>query len=72
MDKENYENIIRLAKNPSDKLKVVLLLNELYPGENRAVPDPYYGTEKDFQEVYHLLDHATDVVLSKIKNGTIR
>ena len=72
MDEENYANIISLAQNPSDKLKVTLLLNELYPGENRAVPDPYYGTEKDFQEVYQLLDHATDVVLSKIKNGTIR
>lgn len=72
MDEENYANIIRLAQNPSDKLKVTLLLNELYPGENRAVPDPYYGTEKDFQEVYQLLDHATDVVLSKIQNGTIR
>ncbi len=72
MDEENYANIISLTQNPSDKLKVTLLLNELYPGENRAVPDPYYGTEKDFQEVYQLLDHATDVVLSKIKNGTIR
>ena len=67
MDEENYANIISLTQNPSDKLKVTLLLNELYPGENRAVPDPYYGTEKDFQEVYQLLDHATDVVLSKIK-----
>jgi len=72
MDEENYKNILRLANNPSDKMKVELILNELYPNENRGVPDPYYGTEEDFQEVYTLLDHATDVVISKIKNGTIR
>jgi protein-tyrosine phosphatase len=72
MDEENYKNILRLANNPSDKMKVELILNELFPNENRGVPDPYYGTAKDFQEVYTLLDHATEVVISKIKNGTIR
>jgi protein-tyrosine phosphatase len=72
MDEENYKNILRLAKTQSDTQKVELILNELYPNENRGVPDPYYGTEADFQEVYTLLDHATDVVISKIKNGTIR
>jgi len=72
MDKENLSNILRLARNTHDKEKVELILNELNPGENNGVPDPYYGTTLDFQEVYTLLDHATDVVISKIKNGTIR
>jgi protein-tyrosine phosphatase len=72
MDKENQSNILRLARNTVDKEKVELILNELNPGENNGVPDPYYGTNADFQEVYRLLDHATDVVISKIKNGTIR
>jgi protein-tyrosine phosphatase len=72
MDEENKENILRLARNENDIAKVELLLNELNPGENYGVPDPYYGTIADFQEVYTLLDHATDVVISKIKNGTIR
>lgn len=72
MDQENYRNIIKLAPNNADVSKVKLILNELFPDENKAVPDPFYGTQKDFQEVYDLLDHATDVVISKIKNGTIR
>ena len=72
MDKDNLMNILRLARNSRDKEKVELILNELNPGKDQAVPDPYYGSAKDFQEVYTLLDHATDVVLSKIKNGTIR
>lgn len=72
MDEDNKMNILRLARNENDIAKVELLLNELNPGENKAVPDPYYGTSADFQKVFTLLDHATDVVISKIKNGTIR
>ncbi len=72
MDQENKTNILRLARDENDIAKVELILNELNPGKNDGVPDPYYGTIADFQEVYTLLDHATDVVLSKIKNGTIR
>jgi len=72
MDQENYRNILKLAQTKKEESKVELILNELFPNENRPVPDPYYGTKKDFQDVYHLLDQATDVVISKIKNGTIR
>jgi protein-tyrosine phosphatase len=72
MDLSNYQNILKLASNDEDVAKVKLILNELFPDENQAVPDPYYGTQKDFQEVYDLLNHATDVVISKIKNGSIR
>jgi protein-tyrosine phosphatase len=72
MDEENQKNILRLARNTADKNKVELILNEMNPGKNQGVPDPYYGSQADFQEVYTLLDHATDVVIRKIKNGTIR
>lgn len=72
MDSENYKNILKLSKTEEEKNKVKLILNELYPAENRAVPDPYYGTLSDFQEVYDLLDKATDVVITKIQHGTIR
>jgi protein-tyrosine phosphatase len=34
------------------------LLDVLYPGEKREVPDPYYGTEKDFDDVFQLIDKA--------------
>lgn len=69
MDSSNYTNVIRLARNEQDKSKVALILNEVYPNENRAVPDPYYGAEKGFQEVYDLLDRATDRIIEKLING---
>lgn len=67
MDESNLNNVLKLAKTEREKEKVKLLLNELYPGQNLEVPDPYYGTMKDFEDVFHLLDKATDAVMHKIK-----
>jgi protein-tyrosine phosphatase len=43
--------------------KVSLLLNALYPGENRNVPDPWYGTEQDYHLVFEMLDKACDSII---------
>jgi len=67
MDASNYSNIILLARTDTDKNKVHLLLNELEPGRNLDVPDPYFGGEKGFIEVYNMLDAATDKIIEKIK-----
>lgn len=66
MDRSNYNNVIRLARNAADKDKVSLILNEIFPSENREVPDPYYGGQKGFEEVFRLLDEATEVILKKL------
>lgn len=70
MDSSNYSNILALARTTEDKSKVHLILNELYPNKNMAVPDPYYGGEQGFIDVYNLLNEATDKIIEKIKaNG---
>jgi protein-tyrosine phosphatase len=65
MDSSNYNNMIALARNERDKVKVKLILNEVSPGVNSAVPDPYYGGDEGFQNVFDLLDEATDVIIEK-------
>lgn len=60
------DDIRRIARDKFDETKVDLLLNELYPGENRDVPDPYYGTEPGYHDVYKLLDEVCDVIIKKI------
>ena len=65
MDSSNYNNMLALARNEDDKAKVKLILNEINPGANNAVPDPYYGGDEGFQHVFDLLDHATDVIIEK-------
>lgn len=67
MDKSNFINIIALAKNETDKQKVHLILNELYPGQDLEVPDPYYGGEQGFIDVFNMLDQATEQILNRIK-----
>jgi protein-tyrosine phosphatase len=66
MDSSNYSTICSLARNESDKQKVKLILNELDPGKNLAVPDPYYGGQQGFVDVYNLLDQASDKIIEKL------
>ena len=71
MDKNNKRDILSLAKTAEDKQKVHLLLSEISDQEEANVPDPYYGTSKDFEHVYDLVDKATNTIIQKIKNNTL-
>lgn len=71
MDKSNYNNVIHLAKNETQKAKVQIILNELYPNENVDVPDPYYGISNGFEMVYQMLDKACDSIAAKLKTKHI-
>lgn len=66
MDTENYNNIIKLAKDKEDEQKVKLILNEIEPNSNQPVPDPYYGGDEGFENVYQMLDLACDTILNKL------
>jgi len=72
MDESNLSNVNMLTASDIEQEKVKLILKELYPNESMRVPDPYYGSMKDFMDVYDLLDKVTDVIIEKIKNGEIR
>lgn len=63
MDKNNRDNVLRMARTDADRAKVGLYLNELHPGEDREVPDPYYGNDQDFRAVIELLDTTTTAFL---------
>ena len=63
MDQNNYKNVIQLAKTDQDKCKVKLLLDFTSKVHRKEVPDPYYGTQTDFEEVYELVDQATDAII---------
>ena len=71
MDKNNKRDILSLAKTNADKQKVHLLLSEISDQEEANVPDPYYGTSKDFEHVYDLVDKVTNTIIQKIKNNTL-
>ena len=52
------DDMKRIAKNKFNNQKVDLLLNELFPNQNLEVPDPWYGPEKGYREVFELIDKA--------------
>ncbi|TDI74427.1 MAG: low molecular weight phosphotyrosine protein phosphatase [Bacteroidetes bacterium] len=66
MDNSNYRDVIRMAKNDSEKQKVRLILDEIFPGENVDVPDPYYGGDHGFENVYQMLDQACEKIVSRL------
>ncbi len=66
MDRQNYENVISLASDKTQAQKVDFMLNELYPDENRAVPDPYYGGKDGFDRVYEMLEGSCQKVIEKM------
>lgn len=68
MDKSNRDNILRLARNESDENKVDLFLNLSHPTQDLSVPDPYFGGEQGFEDVYQMLNEACDAFLTNIGN----
>ena len=65
MDRNNYDDIRSICRSYWKEEKVDFLLNEIYPQENREVPDPWYGTEVNFHEVYAMLDLACSAVVNR-------
>jgi protein-tyrosine phosphatase len=45
--------------------KVKLFLNELHPGKNADVPDPWYGPQEGYLDVYNLIDEGTDAIMAR-------
>ena len=66
MDESNYHNILSLARNISDEQKVCMILNETNPNSNQNVPDPYYGGNQGFENVYQMLDEACEIIAKKL------
>ncbi|MCG7501485.1 low molecular weight phosphotyrosine protein phosphatase [Tenacibaculum sp. Mcav3-52] len=67
MDQNNYADIVALSENEEQHEKVKMILNELYPDGNRSVPDPYYGGDQGFENVYKMLDEACEIIASKLE-----
>ncbi|HLP93342.1 MAG TPA: low molecular weight protein-tyrosine-phosphatase [Saprospiraceae bacterium] len=65
MDTHNRRDVLRLAQTEEHRAKVMLMLDELYPGEDRSVPDPYYD-DNGFEEVFTMLDEACEAFVKRM------
>jgi protein-tyrosine phosphatase len=62
MDSSNYNDVISLCENATQKSKVQLIMNMVMPGCNVAVPDPYWG-DQGFRNVYLMLEEACEAIV---------
>ena len=75
-DFERFDKIYAMATDVLDQIKIIgkekynsgktdLFLNELYPGENLDLTDPWYGPESGYHEVFEIIDKACDKIIEK-------
>ncbi len=68
MDASNLQNIFRLERAMENSHKI-FLMRSLDPfGKDQDVPDPYYEEEKDFQEVFDILNRSVDSFVGSLLN----
>jgi protein-tyrosine phosphatase len=66
MDQSNYDSVIALATTKEQKSKVSLILNHISGSSLKEVPDPYFGGEVGFQQVFDLLDEACEEIVRQL------
>ncbi|MFM2360231.1 MAG: hypothetical protein RLY16_2224 [Bacteroidota bacterium] len=80
-DFDKFDHIYALAGDVVQELKyltganfqpakVSLLLDALHPGSNKDVPDPWYGGEDGYHEVYALIEAACNAIIQQYNNHT--
>ena len=72
MDKSNYQNILRLLKDKEHESKVMLMREFDTIGKGKDVPDPYYGGEKNFQEVFEILNRSSENFLNHVQQTILQ
>lgn len=69
MDLENYREVQRIAGDAWDAIKVSLLMDALYPGQQVEIPDPWYGGEEGYHEVYGMISAACEKIIASSSEG---
>ena len=66
MDNSNLRNIFRLENAAINSHKIFLMRSYDSLGKDMDVPDPYYGEEKDFQEVFDILNRSVESFIESL------
>jgi protein-tyrosine phosphatase len=77
-DFDNFDRIYAMAGDVVEEMrriggqrfkaaKVKLLMNELHPESDLDVPDPWYGPEAGYHEVFDMIDQACHAIIQQYK-----
>lgn len=65
MSVDVFDEIRQICGKKFDENKVDLFLNELYPGENRSVKDPWYGELDGYYDVYDEIEKGCKAIVDR-------
>ena len=70
MDESNRRDLIALATDDEVRAKIHLLRewDSESMGHDRAVPDPYYGGDREFAEMFDIIDRASQALVDDLEN----
>ncbi|RQO30437.1 protein-tyrosine-phosphatase [Taibaiella sp. KBW10] len=66
MAEDVYQEVKRIARKPADMDKVSYFLEPLYPNQQAAVPDPWYGPASGYKPVFDLIQKAGILLVSQL------
>ncbi len=67
MAEDVMAEVKHIAGAAFDNRKVILFLEERYPGSHRSVPDPWYGPEEGYAEVYDMISITCEAIVAKYR-----
>ncbi len=68
MDSENYENLLALASCDADRSKVHMMRSfDPASDPGASVPDPYYGGDGGFEDVFDICQEACKGLLAHVR-----
>lgn len=69
MAEDVMTEVKHIAGATFDNRKVILFLEERFPGSRRSVPDPWYGPEEGYSEVFDLISNTCEAIAQKYRPG---
>ena len=66
MDESNEENVLKLCRADHHAQKVSRMRNWDEENPGASVPDPWYGGEEGFEEVFRILERSTLALLQDL------
>lgn len=65
MSSDVLDEIIHMKGYQSGLNRPRLIMDEVHPGLNESVPDPYYGPESGYHKVFDLLDESCGALVDR-------
>ncbi len=68
MDRNNYLDLISLTSN-KELLKKINMFRDFDPSGQGDVPDPYFGGQKGFDDIFDMVERTCNEILNSLEKG---